>query len=49
MTHLLDSSAFFAFFFDEPGRERVEEILRNPSTAVGVSVLTSLELWARRA
>ena len=47
MTHLLDSSAFFAFFFDEPGRQRVEELLREPAAEAGLSVLTSIELWAR--
>ena len=47
MTHLLDSSAFFAFFFDEPGRQRVEELLGEPAVEIGLSVLTSLELWAR--
>jgi predicted nucleic acid-binding protein len=47
VTHLLDSSAFFAFFFDEPGRQRVEELLREPAVEAGLSVLTSLELWAR--
>lgn len=47
MTHLLDSSAFFAFFFDEPGRQRVEELLREPAVEAGLSVLTSVELWAR--
>ena len=47
MTHLLDSSAFFAFFFDEPGRQRVEELLREPTVEMGLSVLTSVELWAR--
>ena len=35
MTHLLDSSAFFAFFFDEPGRQRVEELLREPGCRNG--------------
>ena len=47
MTHLLDSSAFFAFFFDEPGRQRVEELLRDPAVEAGLSALTSVELWAR--
>jgi predicted nucleic acid-binding protein len=47
VTHLLDSSAFFAFFFDEPGRQRVEELLREPMVEAGLSVLTSVELWAR--
>jgi predicted nucleic acid-binding protein len=47
VTHLLDSSAFFAFFFDEPGRQRVEELLREPAVEMGLSILTSVELWAR--
>jgi predicted nucleic acid-binding protein len=47
VTHLLDSSAFFAFFFDQPGRQRVEELLREPAVEMGLSVLTSVELWAR--
>jgi predicted nucleic acid-binding protein len=47
VTHLLDSSAFFAFFFDEPGRHRVEELLREPAVDAGLSVLTIVELWAR--
>jgi len=44
VTHLLDSSAFFAFFFDEPGRQRVEELLREPTVEAGLSALTSVEL-----
>lgn len=47
MTHFLDSSGFFAFFFDEPGRNRVEALFSDPEVDVGVSVLTSIELWAR--
>jgi predicted nucleic acid-binding protein len=47
VTHLLDSSAFFAFFFDEPGRQRVEELLREPAVGMGLSALTSVEFWAR--
>lgn len=47
MTHLLDSSAFFAYFFDEPGRRRVEELLSDPSVTLGLCVLTSVELWGR--
>jgi predicted nucleic acid-binding protein len=47
VTHLLDSSAFFAFFFDEPGRQRVEELLHEPAVEMGLSALTSVELWAR--
>ena len=47
MTHLLDSSAFFAFFFDELGRQRVEELLREPAVEVGLAAITSVEFWAR--
>jgi predicted nucleic acid-binding protein len=47
VTHLLDSSAFFAFFFNEPGRERVESLFSDPAALVGLSVLTSVELWGR--
>jgi len=47
VTHLLDSSAFFAFFFDEPGWRRVEELFRDPAVEAGLSALTSVELWAR--
>jgi predicted nucleic acid-binding protein len=47
VTHLLDSTAFFAFFFDEPGRRRVEELFRDPTVEPGLSILTSVELWAR--
>ena len=47
MTHLLDYSAFFAFFFDEHCRQRVEDLLREPAVEMGLSVLTSVELRAR--
>lgn len=47
MTHLLDSSAFFAFFFGEPGRQRVGELFQDASAVVGISVVSSVELWAR--
>jgi predicted nucleic acid-binding protein len=47
VTHLLDSSAFFAFFFDERGRQRVEELLREPAVEVGLAAITSVEFWAR--
>lgn len=47
MTHLLDSSAFFAFFFDEPGAKQVAALFQDPGISVGISALTSVELWAR--
>jgi predicted nucleic acid-binding protein len=43
VTHLLDSSAFFAFFFDEPGRQRVEELLREPAVEMGLSAVFEQE------
>ena len=47
MTHLFDSSAFIAFFFGEPGGTRVEELLLEPGTSAGLSVVTAAEFWAR--
>jgi predicted nucleic acid-binding protein len=47
MTHLLDSSAFLAFFFAEPGGDRVAELLEAPAVSVGISALTAIEWWAR--
>ena len=47
MNYLLDSTAFFAFFFDQPGRQRVEELFQDPAAMIGLSVLTAVELWAR--
>jgi len=46
MTHLIDSSAFFAYFFNEPGRNRVEEILRDSAHSPALSILTASEFWA---
>jgi predicted nucleic acid-binding protein len=47
VTHVLDSSAFLAFFFREPGWERIEELFRDPTSTIGLCVVTSLEFWAR--
>ena len=47
MTHLLDSSALLAFYFNEPGAERVRDLLFDEGTTVGLSVLTAVEFWAR--
>lgn len=47
MRHLLDSSAVLAFYFGEPGAERVREILSDERTPVDLSVLTAAELWSR--
>ena len=47
MTHLLDSSAFFAFVFREDGLQSVLELLENPSLEIGLSILSASEFWAR--
>lgn len=47
MTHLLDSSAFLAFFFAEPGGDRVREILQDSHATVGIMALTAVEFWSR--
>lgn len=47
MKHLLDSSAVLAFYFGEPGAERVRDILSEERTPVVLSVLTAAELWSR--
>lgn len=47
MTHLLDSSAFLAFFFGEPGKEYVERLFEDQNASIGLSVLTAVEFWAR--
>jgi len=44
---LLDSSALLAFYFGEPGAERVREILAAEQEPVSISVLTAAEFWAR--
>ncbi len=47
MTHLLDSPALPAFFFGEPGEERVRAILSDEEAGVCISVLTRAEFWSR--
>jgi len=47
MTHLLDTSAFLAFFFDEKGSEQVRSLFEDNDNKVAISVLTRLEFWAR--
>ena len=45
MTHLLDTSAALAQALDEPGADRMDALLGDPSAVVGVSVLTLFEVW----
>ena len=47
MTHLLDSSAFFAFFFGERGAGRVAALFQDSAAEIGVCALTAVELSAR--
>ncbi|MEO6435866.1 MAG: PIN domain-containing protein [Tepidisphaeraceae bacterium] len=47
MRVLLDTSAVLAYFFGEPGAERVREVLSDERTPVGMSVLTAAEFWGR--
>jgi predicted nucleic acid-binding protein len=47
VTHLLDSSAFLAYFFDQPGAIRVRSLFEDEQCAVAISVLSALEFWAR--
>lgn len=47
MNYLLDSSALLAFYFGEPGSERVREILSDDQCSVGLSVLSAAEFWSR--
>ena len=47
MTHLLDTSAFLAYYFGEPGMERVRDLLADPACKVGMCVVSATEVWAR--
>lgn len=47
MNCLLDTSALLAFYFGEPGAERVQQILSDEAINVGVSVLSAGEFWSR--
>ncbi len=45
MTHLLDTSAFLAYYFGEPGMDRVRTLLANPEFSVGLCVVSATEFW----
>ena len=47
MTHLLDTSALIAYAFKEPGGERIQELIADPTVALGLSVLSVFEVWGR--
>lgn len=44
MTHLLDTSAALAHYFEEPGADRVDAILRSSEARVGLSALSVFEI-----
>jgi predicted nucleic acid-binding protein len=46
-THVLDTSALLAHYFDEPGAERVNELWADPSFRPAVSAITVVELKGR--
>jgi predicted nucleic acid-binding protein len=47
ITHLLDTSALLAHYFDEPGAGEVDAIWQDPSNQPAICVLTIAELRAR--
>ncbi len=47
MNCLLDTSALLAFYFGEPGGERVQEIVGHRRAVVRLSVLSMAEFWGR--
>lgn len=47
VTHVLDTSAILAHYFDEPGAEIVDRLWGAPGNRIGICVLTLPELHAR--
>jgi predicted nucleic acid-binding protein len=47
MTHLLDSTAWLAHLFGEPGVEEVGLLFEDPSTQVSISALSIPEVFVR--
>ena len=44
ITHILDSSAWLAHIFEEPGGGEVTALFEDPETEIGISVLSLLEV-----
>ena len=44
ITHILDSSAWLAHIFEEPGGDEVTALFEDPETEIGISVLSLLEV-----
>ncbi len=47
MTHLLDSSALLAHYFEEQGSEQVRKLFEDEDAPMLLSVLSVSEFWAR--
>ena len=47
MTHLLDTSAVLAYYFEEDGAERVQALLADTKNPPSICCVTELEFWAR--
>ena len=47
MTYLLDSSAWLAHLFGEPGVEEVNQLFADPRNDISISVLSLPEVYAR--
>ena len=47
MTHLLDSSAWLAHLFGEPGVDQVTDLFDDPDTRVSISALSIPEVFGR--
>ena len=47
MTHLLDSSAWLAHLFGEPGVDEIGILFNDPNTQVSISALSMPEVFAR--
>ena len=47
ITHVLDTSAWLAHLFQEPGYEQVSELLLEPDNRIGVSVFSLIEVYGR--
>lgn len=49
VTHVLDTSAWLAHLFGEPGHEAVADLIEDPEVLLGVSAASLLEVHARMA
>lgn len=47
LTHLLDTSAWLAHIFDEPGADAITALLEHEDTESGISVLSLIEVYGR--